>query len=87
VKRLPYALAEYPAFRVDRVARCARGHDTVVFAWDGKDAPWPRPPHVVATENDFDWSHRSAAARPSRVLPWRRSYVSVCTTCGERIAD
>jgi hypothetical protein len=80
VRRLPYRLEDYPAFRVERLARCARGHDAIVFAWEGKYPPFPRPPTVVARGNDLDWLRRGDAW--SRSIGWRRKYVNVCGACG-----
>jgi hypothetical protein len=85
VKRLEFDLAEFPGYRVERVARCPRGHDALVFAWDGNEPPSPRPPLVVARESDKTW-WRSRAGGWSSVLPWRRTYESACATCGEVIA-
>lgn len=82
-KRMGLRLADYPGYRVERVGRCPRGHESLVFAWDGREPPWPRPPNVVARQADFDWSYGAATKRVSKVLPWRRTYASVCATCGE----
>src|SRR5690606_5502983 len=54
LRGLPYRIEEFPAYRIADVARCPNGHDTLLFAWNGKEAPWPRPPHVVAHESDED---------------------------------
>jgi hypothetical protein len=80
-RKLPFRLAEYPGFRIARVARCNEGHDALVFAWDGKDPPWPRPPLVVAVEKDAGWSFGRVRGKPSKTLPWRRAYTSVCAVC------
>jgi hypothetical protein len=86
VRGLGYRLADYPAYRVDSIARCPNGHDAIVFAWDGKSPPDPRPPHVVAVERDLDPTYQRAAGW-KKLLPFRRSFVSVCPTCGERVED
>lgn len=83
VRRLPYRLADFPGFRAQAIARCPRGHEAIVFAWDGREPPWPRPPHVVAMQSDLDWSFH--AGRAAKVLPWRRTFTSACATCGERL--
>jgi len=80
-RKLPFRLADFPGFRIEGVARCPAGHDALVFAWEGKEPPWPRPPLVVAVERDFDWSF-GAARSPTRVMPWRRAYASACGVCG-----
>ncbi len=85
VARLGFDLAAFPAYRVERVARCARGHDALVFAWDGGEPPWPRPPLVIATANELDWQ-RSVGGW-SKVLPWRRAYRSACAVCGELVGE
>lgn len=79
-RRLDYRLADYPAYRVDRIARCPNGHDAIVFAWDGRSPPDPRPPHVVATERELD-TQRTSIGGWKKVLPHRRTFVSVCPSC------
>jgi hypothetical protein len=86
VRRLDYRLADYPAYRVDGIARCSNGHDALVFAWDGPSPPDPRPPHVVAFERDLDPTFQRAAGW-KKLLPYRRSFASVCPSCGERVGD
>lgn len=85
VRKLPFRLADFPGFRIDGVARCPRGHDALVFGWDGKDPPWPRPPLVVAVQHDLDWTMRGASRRPTKTAAFRRSYASACATCGETV--
>lgn len=84
-RKLPFRLADFPAFRIARVALCPRGHDALVFAWEGKDPPWPRPPLVVAVQNDFDYTVRSGAKTPTKTAAFRRAYASACGACGEVI--
>jgi hypothetical protein len=79
-RRLPYRLADYPAYRIARLAHCPAGHDAIVFAWDGRSPPDPRPPHVVAAERDLD-TRRTAIGGWKKVLPHRRKYVSICPAC------
>jgi hypothetical protein len=86
VRRLPFRLAEFPGLSVVRVTVCPRGHDALVFGWEGKDPPWPRPPVVVAVQNDFDYTVRAGAARPTKTAAFRRSYGSACAVCGELLA-
>lgn len=86
VRRLEYRLGDFPAYRVDRIARCSNAHDAIVFAWDGKSAPDPRPPHVVAFERELDPTYQRATGW-KKLLPYRRAFASVCPVCGERIAD
>lgn len=85
-RRLAFRLADFPGYRIARVGRCSQGHDSLVFAWEGKDPPWPRPPLVVAVQKDFDWSRRGGARAPTKTLAYRRSYASACATCGEPLA-
>lgn len=85
-RRLDYRLADFPAYRVERLATCENGHDAVVFGWDGGSPPDPRPPHVVASERDvLDATYQPSAKRLGRVLPYRRVFVSVCPSCGARV--
>jgi hypothetical protein len=81
-RKLPFRLADYPGFRIAGVARCSEGHDALVFAWDGRDPPWPRPPLVVAVEKDAGWSFGRLGAAPTKTIPWRRGYASTCAACG-----
>lgn len=83
-RSLDYRLADYPAYRVDRVAVCENGHDAIVFAWDGPSPPDPRPPHVVASERELDPTFRRGAGW-KKLLPYRRAFVSVCPACGARL--
>lgn len=85
--RLGYRLADFPAYRVARLATCPRGHDALVFAWDGASPPDPRPAHVVAAERaPLERSFRPSAGGWTDLLPYRRVFVSVCPTCGEPVA-
>ncbi len=81
-RRLPYRIADFPGYRIDRVGACAKGHATLVFVWDGREPPWPRPPHVVARESESDQVFDVTEKKARRVLPFRRTYASVCVTCG-----
>ncbi len=81
LRRLPFDLGNYPGFRVERMVACPRGHDAFVFAWEGGEPPWPRPPLVVAREADGDWRY-GADGKLRKLLPWRRAYVSACPVCG-----
>jgi predicted RNA-binding Zn-ribbon protein involved in translation (DUF1610 family) len=81
-RRLQLRMEEYPGFRIERLTVCPRGHAAFVFAWDGSDPPWPRPPLVVAREKDADWRYGSDG-KMRKVLAFRRSYASVCPECGE----
>jgi hypothetical protein len=81
-RKLPFDIKDFPGFRIARATSCPNGHDALLFAWDGKDPPWPRPPFVVAVEKDFDWSFGRVSERPTKALPWRRSYASACPQCG-----
>jgi hypothetical protein len=82
VASLGFDLRAFPEYRAERVTRCARGHDALVFSWYGAEPPWPRPPLVVATAGDLDW-RRTSMGGWARVLPWRRMYRSACGVCGE----
>ena len=81
-RKLPFRMTEFPGFRIDGVTSCPNGHDTLIFGWEGKDPPWPRPPLVVAVEKDAGWSFGRVSGKPSKTLPWRRAYTSVCAVCG-----
>ena len=82
VRRLGLRMEDFPGFRIERVVACPRGHDALLFAWEGGDPPWPRPPFVVARENDRDWRYGSDG-KVRKVLAYKRSYASVCPECGE----
>jgi hypothetical protein len=81
-KKLSFSIKEFPGFRIAHVAACPNGHAALVFEWDGKDPPWPRPPLVVAVQKDFDWSFGRLKGRPTQTAAWRRAYASACATCG-----
>lgn len=85
LRRLDYRLADFPRYRVERVATCPSGHDAVVFAWEGASPPDPRPPHVVAVERTLDPTYRPATKGWKKLLPYRRAFASVCPTCGQRL--
>jgi predicted RNA-binding Zn-ribbon protein involved in translation (DUF1610 family) len=87
LRRLGFRLEDFPGFRIARMVSCPRGHDAFVFAWDGADPPWPRPPLVVARAAEADWSYSVAEGRGRKVLPWRRRYVSVCPACGQIVGE
>ncbi|MGH7329072.1 MAG: hypothetical protein ACREJX_12045 [Polyangiaceae bacterium] len=85
IRELGYDIADFPGYRIQEVARCPNGHDTLVITWTGKQPPWPRPPHVVTFQNDADALFDAANVRVRRVLPFRRQWSSVCTTCRTRV--
>lgn len=86
VRRLGYDLADFPGYRIDRVVACPHGHDAIVFAWDGRSPPDPRPPHVVAVERELDATFKRVGGW-KKVLPYRRAFTSVCPKCGQRLDD
>lgn len=75
-------MADFPGYRIDEVARCSNGHEALVFAWEGKDPPWPRPPLVVAVQNETDVAFRAVDRKATRVAAFRRRYASACGVCG-----
>jgi hypothetical protein len=81
-RSLPFRVSDFPGYRAERAARCPRGHTSLVFTWEGTEPPWPRPPCVVAMHADHDVVWSGAERRTTKVLPWKRRYASVCTTCG-----
>ncbi len=83
VRKLAFRLADFPGFVIAGVRRCPRGHDALVFGWEGKEPPWPRPPLVVAVQRDFDWTTRGGMRRPTKTAAFRRTYASACPQCGE----
>ena len=85
LRALPYKLTDFPGYRIEGTTLCPHGHDALVFAWDGGEPPWPRPPHVVASEDDEDVLYDTTQARIRRVLPFRRRWVRSCATCGSRL--
>lgn len=85
LRRIGYRLEDYPGFRIERTTRCPNGHDALVFAWDTREPPWPRPPHVVACETESDVVFDATASRARRVLPFRRTWASACPTCDARV--
>ncbi len=85
VRALPFTPKDFPAYRIAGTTVCPRGHPTVVFAWDGSDPPWPRPPSVIAIESDDDTLYDRTNKALRRTLPFRRHWTNACTTCGERI--
>jgi hypothetical protein len=86
-RRLPFRLQDFPGFRIARATSCPNGHEALAFEWDGKDPPWPRPPLVVAVEKDAGWSFGRVSAKPSKTMPWRRAYGSVCGVCAALLDD
>jgi hypothetical protein len=87
LRALPYRVEDFPGYHVRSVAVCSRGHDTLVFGWDGDAAPpWPRPPHVVARANAEDIFYDRSQKTLRKVLSFRRRFVSACTTCGAALA-
>ena len=77
-----FASRTFLAFRIARAASCPNGHPALIFAWDGKEPPWPRPPLVIAVEKEVDWTFGRVGGRPTKALPWRRGYASACPKCG-----
>ncbi len=87
-RRLDYRLADFPAYRVERLVTCESGHDAIVFAWDGPSPPDPRPPHVVAVErSELDATYQPSAKGWKKLLPYKRVFVSVCPACGARLGS
>jgi len=86
-KKQGLVMADFPGYRIDHVARCPNGHDTLVFAWEGKEPPWPRPPLVVAVQNDTDVAFRSVDRKATRVAAFRRRYASACSVCGAIVGE
>jgi hypothetical protein len=84
LRRLPFRLADFPGFDAS-LAACPAGHDALLFTWRGNEPPWPRPPLVVARARDADWSYSRAQGGWRELLPWRRSFVSLCPTCGATV--
>jgi hypothetical protein len=84
VRRLPFRLEDFPDFQVEKLVACPAGHDAFVFAWNGVEPPWPRPPLVVARASDGDWRY-GPDGKLRRLLPFRKKYVSVCPACGEEV--
>lgn len=82
VRKLPFRIADFPGYRVACATRCPNGHDALLFEWDGKEPPWPRPPLVVAVEKTVDYTFGAVSKRPAKALPFRRTYASACPTCG-----
>ncbi len=85
VRALGYDLADFPGYRIEGVTRCPNDHDTIVLGWTGKQPPWPRPEHVVAFEADEDALFDRITSRVRTVLPFRKRWSSVCTTCRARV--
>lgn len=85
-RSLDYRLADYPAYRVERVTTCPSGHDAIAFAWEGRSPPDPRPPHVVAFEAELDATFRRGTGW-KMLLPYRRTFGSVCPSCGARLEE
>jgi len=77
-----FASRTFLAFRIARAASCPNGHPALIFAWHGKEPPWPRPPLVIAVEKEVDWTFGRVGGRPTKALPWRRGYASSCPKCG-----
>jgi hypothetical protein len=87
LRGLAFRVDDYPGFRVEGVGRCEQGHDALVFAWDGDEPPWPRPPLVVARERERDRAYSRAQGRVRDLLPFRREWRSVCGRCGALVRD
>lgn len=87
VRALPYRVEDFAGFHVAGVTRCPSGHDTVVLGWEGREPPWPRPPHVVATARDEDAYFDSTQSKTRRVLGFRRRWASTCTRCNAVVAE
>lgn len=86
-RRLPFRMSEFPGYRIARATRCPNGHDALLFSWDGKEPPWPRPPLVIAVEKDEGWTFGRTTKRPTKTMPWRRAYASACPSCGAVLED
>lgn len=84
-RALPWSLDAFPGYRVEGASTCPRGHESLVFTWDGREPPWPRPPHVVAVADDTDPLYDATRKGLRRVLAFRRRWTSACVTCGEPI--
>jgi hypothetical protein len=87
VGSLPYRPQDFPGFHVHALTRCPRGHEALVWAWEGDHPPWPRPPHVTATSEDTDVRFDPARAKAGRTLAFRRRYQSVCAVCGAALEE
>ncbi|MBX3190560.1 MAG: hypothetical protein KF819_26400 [Labilithrix sp.] len=82
VRALPYRIEEFPGYVVSDVTRCPNGHDALVFAWSGREPPWPRPPHVVACAADEDVVYDASQKKLRGVMAFRRRWASACAKCG-----
>jgi hypothetical protein len=85
VRALPYRLDEYPGYRIADVVPCPNGHDALLFAWDGKQPPWPRPPHVITHEKEHDALYDARTKRLRAVAAFRRQWSSICPRCSARL--
>ncbi len=75
-------MADYPGYAITGVVRCPSGHETLAFAWKGKDPPWPRPPLVIAVQGETDVVFRAVDRKATRVAGFRRRYATACAVCG-----
>lgn len=82
LRRLPFALEDFPGFRAGELVTCENGHAAIVITWDGKQPPFPRPPLVVARERSLDFRYDGTRKRAVASLPFRRYWVTVCAVCG-----
>ena len=85
VRALPYRLEEYPGYRITGTATCPSGHETLVFAWDGREPPWPRPPHVVASAKEEDQVYEATRKKMRGVLAFRHGWAIACVRCGAKL--
>lgn len=85
VRELPYRIEEFAGLRVDGLTSCPNGHETLIFAWNGREPPWPRPPHVVAVARGADVLFDAATRKLRSTLPFRRAWASACVRCGARV--
>ncbi len=84
LRRLPFRLHDFPGFDAT-LAPCPAGHDALLFTWRGREPPFPRPPLLVARAADADRAYSRAQGGWRELLPWRRSYASVCPVCGAAV--
>lgn len=85
VRALPYRLEAFPGYRIAGTATCPSGHETLVFAWTGREPPWPRPPHVVACAKEEDQVYEATRQKMRGVLAFRHGWASACVRCGAKL--
>lgn len=79
---LPFDIARYPGFTLGDLVTCPNGHDAIVITWSGREPPFPRPPLVIAVERALDTRFDRVRRGLTSSLPYRRLYVTTCSTCG-----